>query len=75
MMLARVCRATISPQTIALLKAPVVPNVSKVQAGRLFASDGRTAFSRAARKKTNIIEKVSAPAGETGNYNIYFDIN
>lgn len=67
MLLARVSRATLTPQITSFLKAPVVskPLVSKFQTVRLFASDGRTAFARSARKKNSIYEQVTAPAGET----------
>ncbi|OXU28818.1 hypothetical protein TSAR_011192 [Trichomalopsis sarcophagae] len=66
MMLARVCRGSLVPQT-ALFKAPVVtkPQLSKIQVVRLYASDGRSAFTRTARRGATISEKVIAPAGET----------
>lgn len=70
MMLAKVCRATISPQITFLLKTPVVPKVNKFQANRLFASNGRSSFTRSAVRKAEaptIRERLSAPAGDTGN--------
>jgi len=63
MMLARVCKAGISPQVTSLLKSPVVP--PKIQIVRLFASDGRSTFTRSARKRTTIVEEAMAPAGQT----------
>lgn len=68
-MLARVCRGTLVPQAQTLFKLPSVakPQVTKIQAIRLFANDGRTSFARTARsRQTTISEKVVAPAGETG---------
>lgn len=70
MLLAKVCRSTVPPQIKSFLKAPVVPKVTRVQAGRLFASDGRTVFQRTARKRTTIVEDAVAPAGQTGKYYI-----
>ncbi|KAG8042445.1 hypothetical protein G9C98_005079, partial [Cotesia typhae] len=65
MLLARVCRATVSPQVISLLKTPVVPKVPRIQGSRLFASDGKAFYTRSARKRATIIEDAVAPAGET----------
>lgn len=63
MMLARVCRAPLIPQIKSLYKVPVVnkQQFSKIQVVRLFASDGRTAFARTARRQTAITEPVVAP--------------
>lgn len=67
MMLARVCRGTLVPQTQTLFKLPSVskPQLSKIQVVRLYASDGRSTFTRAARRRTTITEQAAAPAGET----------
>ncbi|XP_057329070.1 growth hormone-inducible transmembrane protein-like [Microplitis mediator] len=65
MLLAKVCRSTVPPQIKSFLKAPVVPKVIRVQAGRLFASDGKTVFQRTARKRATIVEDAVAPAGQT----------
>lgn len=72
MMLAKVCRATLSPQVTSLLKAPVVPRLTN----RLFASDGRTAFRRSAVRKTvTVAERAAAPAGETGKLYLIIEIH
>ncbi|XP_012275184.1 growth hormone-inducible transmembrane protein-like [Orussus abietinus] len=66
MLLARVCRASLAPQVAGYLKAPVSkPFVPKFQTVRLLASDGRSTFTRTARKRTSIVEGAMAPAGET----------
>lgn len=65
-MLARVCRAGISPQVGHFLKSPVIPKNPKVQVVRLLASDGRSTFTRTARRRTGVVEEAMAPAGETG---------
>ncbi|XP_046735861.1 growth hormone-inducible transmembrane protein-like [Diprion similis] len=66
MMLARVCRASLSPNVSSLLKTPPVSKslVPKVETLRLFASDGRNSFIRSARKRMTITERAMAPAGE-----------
>ena len=68
MLILRVCRSTLSPQVTTFLKSPIVskPLLPKIQAARLFANDGRQAFTRSARTKESILEKVARPAGETG---------
>lgn len=72
MMLARVCRATLAPQGVSFLKAPVVskPTIKQLQAVRLFGNEGRTSFTRTAkaRAEKTISERISAPAGDTGEY-------
>lgn len=70
MLLARVCKATISPQVSSLLKTPVV-NVSKVQVTRLFGNEGRSTFSRTARNRVSLVEDAVRPAGETGTIQVY----
>ena len=68
-MLARVCRGTLVPQTQTLFKLPSVtkPQLTNIQTARLFANDGRSAFTRSARvRQATIKEQVTAPAGETG---------
>ncbi|XP_034951731.1 growth hormone-inducible transmembrane protein-like [Chelonus insularis] len=64
MLLAKVCRASISPQVTSLLKTPVVPRATKFQVTRLYASDGRT-FARSGRIRAKIIEDVTKVPGET----------
>lgn len=73
MMLARVCRGTLAPQTQKFFSAPVVskPQLSQIQITRLFASDGRSTFTRSARRRT-LAEGALAPAGETGKQRHYF---
>lgn len=68
MMLARVCRAGASPALASFLKAPIAPKavVPRIQSSRLFASSGRGAFTRTARRSTTVTEQAMAPAGETG---------
>lgn len=63
MILARVCRSTISPQVTSFLKAPVIPR--SINGRRLYANDVRSAFRRATRVRPTIAERVTAPAGET----------
>ncbi|KAK2587215.1 hypothetical protein KPH14_002955 [Odynerus spinipes] len=66
MMLARVCRTGISPTVASLIKTPVSPNKAlKIQPSRLFANDGRTTFTRTARKNPTVMEKLQQPATET----------
>ncbi|XP_015610481.1 growth hormone-inducible transmembrane protein [Cephus cinctus] len=67
MMLARVCRASLTPQVTSLVKSPVAPKQfkTKIQSVRLFADEGRTTFTRTARKRGTIMEQVMAPAGES----------
>lgn len=60
MMLARVCRATISPQITSLLKAPIVPRVIKYQPKRHYASRRQQTYARSALR-----ERFAEPAGET----------
>ncbi|XP_017757641.1 PREDICTED: growth hormone-inducible transmembrane protein-like isoform X2 [Eufriesea mexicana] len=63
MMLARVCRSNISPNLVSLLKTPVrsKPFIPKIQSTRLFANDGRSTFTRSARR-TTISEQAMAPS-------------
>ncbi|KZC04192.1 PREDICTED: growth hormone-inducible transmembrane protein-like [Dufourea novaeangliae] len=67
MMLARVCRVGASPALASFLKSPVAskPLISRIQCSRLFASDGRNAYTRTARRSVPIKEQIIAPAGET----------
>ncbi|XP_076298882.1 growth hormone-inducible transmembrane protein [Lasioglossum baleicum] len=67
MMLARVCRAGTLPTLSVILKNPVAskPLIPRIQSSRLFASDGRSAYTRSARRSATIKEQVMAPAGET----------
>ncbi|XP_033208493.1 growth hormone-inducible transmembrane protein-like [Belonocnema kinseyi] len=64
MLILKVCRSSLSPQVTSLLKAPktVLP---RAQVARLFASDGRQTFTRSARARESLVEKVAKPAGET----------
>lgn len=68
MMLARVCRSSISPNLVNLLKTPInsKPFIPRIQSTRLFANDGRSTFARSTRKSTSLSEQAMAPAGETG---------
>lgn len=68
MLLVRVCRGTLTPHTQKFFSSPVVskPQLSQIQVSRLFASDGRSTFTRSARRTKTIAEDVLAPAGETG---------
>lgn len=70
MLLARACRAGVtSPALASLVKTPVVPTrpqLSKTQIARLFVSDGRSSYTRTARRRATAAEQVMAPAGETG---------
>ncbi|XP_043261224.1 growth hormone-inducible transmembrane protein-like [Colletes gigas] len=67
MLLARVCRAGASPALASLLKTPVTskPFIPRIQSSRLFASGGRNAFTRTARRSATVSEQAMAPAGET----------
>lgn len=73
MMLARVCRSTVSSNLVSLLKAPInsKPFIPRIQSTRLFANDGRSAFARSARRSATISEQAMAPAGETGKISIH----
>ncbi|XP_003706375.2 growth hormone-inducible transmembrane protein [Megachile rotundata] len=68
MLLARVCRSgASSAPLISFLKAPVnsKPLISKIQAVRLFANDGRTSYVRSTRTRSSTItERAMAPAGD-----------
>ncbi|KAK9306427.1 hypothetical protein QLX08_002937 [Tetragonisca angustula] len=67
MMLARVCRSTVTPNLVSLLKTPVSSKsfIPRIQTTRLFANDGRGTFTRSARRSATISEQAMAPAGET----------
>lgn len=67
MLLARVCRGSLSPTLTSLAKAPVVPKplITKIQATRLMSNEGRTAFTRSAKTRRTIREFVAAPATGT----------
>ncbi|KAI4478923.1 hypothetical protein M0804_011385 [Polistes exclamans] len=67
MMLAKVCRVGISPTIVNLIKTPITskPILNKIQPLRFFANDGRTAFTRSARKEKTFAERLSQPATET----------
>lgn len=65
MMLARFCRAGISPTVANLIKTPISPKpMLKIQPSRLFANDGRTAFTRSSRRAETITEKLTKPTSE-----------
>ncbi|XP_014215420.1 growth hormone-inducible transmembrane protein [Copidosoma floridanum] len=67
MLLVRVCRSTLVPQTKTLFKLPTItkPQLTKIQNIRLFADEGRTSFTRSARRRATITEQAMAPAGES----------
>nr|XP_033329882.1 growth hormone-inducible transmembrane protein-like [Megalopta genalis]XP_033329891.1 growth hormone-inducible transmembrane protein-like [Megalopta genalis] len=67
MMLTRACRACTLPTLSVLLKNPIAskPLIPRIQSSRLFASDGRSAYTRSARRSPSIKTEVMAPAGET----------
>lgn len=65
---ARVCRAGVSPGLALYVRTPTVtktPQLSKGQIVRLF-SDGRSPFTRTARRRATVTEQAMAPTGETG---------
>ncbi|XP_072750297.1 growth hormone-inducible transmembrane protein [Anoplolepis gracilipes] len=66
---ARICRAGVSPGLTAFVKTPVVPTISpqfsKGQIARLFVNDGRSSYTRSARRRVTATEQAMAPAGET----------
>ncbi|KAK0087050.1 hypothetical protein PV325_001831 [Microctonus aethiopoides] len=62
MIIANVCRATISPQITSFLKAPVTSK--SINVSRLYTSNARTGFRRAVRARPTLVEKAMAPAGE-----------
>lgn len=72
MMLARVCRSTVTPNLVSLLKTPVSSKsfIPRIQTTRLFANDGRGTFTRSTRRSATISEQAMAPAGETGKISI-----
>lgn len=72
MMLARVCRSTVTPNLASLLKTPVSSKsfIPRIQTTRLFANDGRGTFTRSTRRSATISEQAMAPAGETGKISI-----
>lgn len=72
MLVARVCRtdvSTISPGLVSFVRTPIVPTTprfSKGQIARLFVNDGRSSYTRSARRRLTVVEQASAPAGKTG---------
>lgn len=69
---ARICRAGVSPGLTSFVRNPVAsttPQFSKGQIARLFVSDGRSSYTRTARKRATATEQAMAPAGETGKPN------
>ena len=73
MLVAKICRAGVSPGLASLVRTPVVPTTpkfSKGQIARLF-SDGRSSYTRTARRRATVVEQATAPAGETGKMNIF----
>lgn len=68
MLLARVCRFGISPALVSFVRSPVVstPQLPKSQIARLFVNDGRSSYTRTARRRATAAEQAMAPAGETG---------
>lgn len=71
---ARICRASVSPGLTSFVRTPVVsttPRLSKGQIARLFVSDGRSSYTRTARRRTTVTEQAMEPAGETGKPNIF----
>ncbi|XP_050455701.1 growth hormone-inducible transmembrane protein-like [Cataglyphis hispanica] len=65
---ARICRASVSPGLTSFVRTPVVsttPRLSKGQIARLFVSDGRSSYTRTARRRTTVTEQAMEPAGET----------
>lgn len=76
MMLARVCRGGLSPTLVSFIKTPIVPKpmLTKIQPSRLFANDGRTAFTRTARRNQTVAEKLAQPATETRKFQASYDI-
>lgn len=65
---ARICRAGVSPGLTSFVRTPIVsttPQFSKGQIARLFVSDGRSSYTRTARKKATVTEQAMAPAGQT----------
>ncbi|KAJ8686518.1 hypothetical protein QAD02_022312 [Eretmocerus hayati] len=69
MLLAHVCRGSLLPRAVA--RAPIVSKsqLSRLQLVRVFSNDGRSAFTRTAKRRTGIAEQVMAPAGE-GAYKV-----
>lgn len=68
MLLTRVCRSTLVPQTRHLFKLPSVtkPQLTKIQNVRLFSNEGRSTFTRSAKRRApSVTESAMAPAGET----------
>lgn len=72
MLAARICRAGVSPGLTSFVRRPVVsttPQLSKGQIARLFVNDGRSSYTRTARRRATAAERAMAPAGETGKPN------
>ncbi|XP_011863177.1 PREDICTED: growth hormone-inducible transmembrane protein-like [Vollenhovia emeryi] len=68
MLTVRLCRAGVSPGLTSFVRSPVVPatpQLSKGQIARLFVNDGRSSYTRTARKRATVVERATAPAGET----------
>ncbi|XP_018368126.1 PREDICTED: uncharacterized protein LOC108764387 isoform X2 [Trachymyrmex cornetzi] len=67
MLVAKICRAGVSPGLASLVRTPVVPTpqFSKGQIARLFVNDGRSSYTRTARRRATVVEQATAPAGET----------
>lgn len=65
---ARICRAGVSPGLTSFVRNPVAsttPQFSKGQIARLFVNDGRSSYTRTARRRATAAEQAMAPAGET----------
>lgn len=75
MLLAKACRAGVtSPALTLFVKTPNVSTklqLSKGQIARLFVSDGRSSYTRTARRRATTAEQAMAPAGETGELEIF----
>lgn len=67
MMLARICRGGISPTMSNLIKTPISPKsmFMNVQPSRLFANEGRSTFTRTARRNPSVVERLMQPATDT----------
>ena len=69
MLVAKLCRAGVSPGLASLVRTPVVPitpQFSKGQIARLFVNDGRSAYTRTTKRRATVAEQATAPAGKTG---------
>lgn len=73
MLAARICRTGASPGLASFVRTPIIPMTSRFSKGQIarFVSEGRSSYTRTARRRPTVAERAAAPAGETGKSNIF----